>query len=199
MMITPRSSSTCRITPCQISRPARVTTNDGTPTLATIVPWPSADQAGDEDREGDGDHPRIVVRAPGQLELGHREGGDAAEVADREVDLPEEEDEDDAVGEHRHARHLDDEVDEVGRREEVRRGEAEEGDDRHLADQDRQDAEVARLHVVADPLREPGVLARARLLRGGRCPGLSTSDAVLMTPPRLRSRRFPQPSSGCRR
>ncbi len=51
-----------------------------------------------------------------QLELGDDEGGDTAEVADREVDLAEEEDEDDAVGEHRHARHLDDDVDEVDAR-----------------------------------------------------------------------------------
>ena len=28
-----------RITPCQISKPASVTTNDGTPIRATIEPW----------------------------------------------------------------------------------------------------------------------------------------------------------------
>ena len=46
----------------------------------------------------------------------------------------------------------------LGAVKKLRRGEAEEGDDRHLADDDRQDAEVARLDVVADPLPEPGVL-----------------------------------------
>ena len=60
-----------------------------------------ADHGGEGDREGDGDDARIVVRATGQLELGDRKRGDAAEVADREVDLAEQEDEDDAVGEHR--------------------------------------------------------------------------------------------------
>ena len=38
MMITPRTWRTFRITPCQMSKPARVTTNDGTPTFATKVP-----------------------------------------------------------------------------------------------------------------------------------------------------------------
>ena len=139
-----------------------MTTNDGTPTLATIVPWPRPISAGEGDREDDGDNARIVVRAPGQLELGHRKRGDAAEVADREVDLPEEKDEDDAVGEHGHARHLNDDVDEVGSREEVGRGESEEGDDRHLADEHRQHAEIARLDVVARPLQPTGMLLRVR-------------------------------------
>ena len=38
MMIEPGCSSTLRITPCQIMKPASVTTNDGTPTNATIAP-----------------------------------------------------------------------------------------------------------------------------------------------------------------
>ena len=38
MMIVPRCSSWFRITPCQIRKPASVTTNDGTPTYATIDP-----------------------------------------------------------------------------------------------------------------------------------------------------------------
>ena len=40
MMIEPGTASLCRITPCQIRKPASVTTNDGTPTRATIEPCP---------------------------------------------------------------------------------------------------------------------------------------------------------------
>jgi hypothetical protein len=39
MMIVPRCWSLFRITPCQIRKPASVTTNEGTPTNATIDPW----------------------------------------------------------------------------------------------------------------------------------------------------------------
>ena len=39
MMIVPRSWSLFRITPCQIRKPASVTTKEGTPTKATIEPW----------------------------------------------------------------------------------------------------------------------------------------------------------------
>ena len=44
---------------------------------------------------------------------GDDDAGDAADVADREVDLADQEDEDDAVGEHRRADHLRDDVGEV--------------------------------------------------------------------------------------
>ena len=50
------------------------------------------------------------------LELGGDDAGDRAQVRDREVDLAEQQDEDDAEGEHRRARHLRDDVVEVDRR-----------------------------------------------------------------------------------
>ena len=123
-MITPRSSSVDRITPCQISRPASVTTNDGTPIFATIAPWPRPIAPVTITARAIAMSPGIVVRATGELELGDNQGGDAAEVPDREVDFPEEQHEHDAVGDHRDTRHLHDDVDEVGRREEVGRRDA---------------------------------------------------------------------------
>src|SRR5438270_10781588 len=88
------------------------------------------------------------MAAPGELELSHREGADPGDVADREIDLAEQEDEDDAVSEHRRPGHLDDDVVEVVRGEEVRRLEAEEDDDEHDPEYDRENSEVARLEVV---------------------------------------------------
>ena len=119
----------------------------------------------------DRDPAREVVRGAGQLELGRGHGGDAAQVADREVDLPEEEDEDDAEGDHRHPGHLQDDVDEVRGGEEVRRRQTEEEDDRELAEDDREDAEVARLEVVAGGLpHPPGTLGSAAVgERDARC------------------------------
>ena len=64
--------------------------------------------------------------------------GNAAKEPDRQIDLRDQQHEDDTERDHRHARHLEDDVHEVRRREEVRSGEAEEGDDEHLADDDRQ-------------------------------------------------------------
>ena len=68
--------------------------------------------------------PFTVPARPGQLELRDDQRADAGEVADREVDLAEQQHEDDAVGEHRRAGRLGDQVDEVDGREEVRRREA---------------------------------------------------------------------------
>jgi hypothetical protein len=96
------------------------------------------------------------ARCAGKLELGGSQRGDTAQVPDREVNLPEQEDEDDTEGDHRHARHLEDDVDEVRRGEEVRRGQAEEDDDRKLAEDDREDTEVARFEVVTRGLPHAG-------------------------------------------
>src|SRR2546427_240771 len=65
MMIVPRCSSTCRITPCQIRKPASVTTNEGTPTNATIEPQ------GDR-KDSEVARLEVVDRAPG--EAGHARG-----------------------------------------------------------------------------------------------------------------------------
>ena len=83
-----------------------MTTNDGTPTLATIVPWAAPiDAPRRDDRERPiATSPGQLVAAAGQLELGDRHRREAAQVADREVDLAEQEDEDDAVREHGRAR-----------------------------------------------------------------------------------------------
>ena len=71
-------SSTVRIstTPFQMSRPARVTTNDGTPAFVMMRAWSEADHRRDE--EGDEDHepprPARVVRAQEQR---HHDAADA--------------------------------------------------------------------------------------------------------------------------
>src|SRR5215471_16036908 len=101
-----------------------------------------------------------------ELELRHGHRGEAAQVADREVDLAEQEHEDDAKGEHAGAGELDDDVVEVVGGEEVRRLEAEEEDDEGQADDDRQDAEVAGPDVVESPAGE--ALRRVLLRCGGR-------------------------------
>src|SRR5579864_1771329 len=90
------------------------------------------------------------------LQLGDRERADPRDVADRQVDLAEQEDEDDAVRQHRRAGHLDDDVAEVLGREEVRRLEAEEDDDEDERDDDREDAQVARADVRRRAAKQPG-------------------------------------------
>src|SRR6185437_14003096 len=98
-----------------------------------------------------------------QLELGNRDGADSGHVADREIDLPEQENEDDAEGEHRRPGHLDEDVGEVDRGEEVRRLEAEEDDDEDEAEDDRQDTEVPRLDVLDGAMDLAGQPTRLRL------------------------------------
>jgi hypothetical protein len=111
------------------------------------------DDGHDAERDEDAE-PAGVVPAVRKLQRGRCQRRDAAQVSDRQVDLGDQEDEDDTERDHRHARHLQDDVHEVPRREEVRGGEAEIGDDQDLADDDRQDAEVARLDVADRPLPE---------------------------------------------
>ena len=120
--------------------------------------------------------PVDLVPAAGQLELGNRDGTDAGHVADREIDLPDQEDEDDAEGEHRRPGHLDEDVVEVDRGEEVRRLEAEEDDDEDEAEDDRQDAEVPRLEVVDDATDLAGQPTRLRLV--GRAAASVLADDV---------------------
>src|SRR5262249_44878301 len=81
---------------------------------------------------------------------------DAGEIADRQVDLAEQQHEGDAEGEHRGSGGLLDQVDEVDGREEVRRREGEDDDDDDLAEDDRHRAEIARPEVEPGPLPQPG-------------------------------------------
>ena len=124
------------------------------------------------------------MAAARQLQLGDDERPDPGEVADREVDLAEQEHEDDAEREHRGAGRLVDQVDEVDGGEEVRRREPEDDDDEDLADDDRRRAEVAGAQVQPGPLPEPREPAsgaappRAAGARSG-----PTTSAVLTWPP----------------
>ena len=116
MMIGPPAPSVTWITPCQASRPASVTTNAGTPMIATNEPWKAPISVAIASATMIGQNPGEVMAAVGRLELGGDDAGDAAQVGDREVDLADQQHEDDAEGEHRRARHLRDDVVEVDRR-----------------------------------------------------------------------------------
>ncbi len=97
------------------------------------------------------------MTATRELELGDGQRRYPAQIADRKVDLAEEEDEYHSQGEHGQAGHLDDDVVEVVRGEEVRRLQAEEHDDQGQTDDDRQDPEVARTQVVERSTPEPSL------------------------------------------
>src|SRR4051812_32440128 len=127
----------------------------------------AADRGADGDSEQHRQDAAHLVLAARELELGHDQGPDPREIADREVDLAQQEHEDDAVGEHAGTCGLRDQVDEVGRSEEVRRREAEHDDDGDLADDERHRAEVAGAHVelrafpgASEPGRELLLLER---------------------------------------
>jgi hypothetical protein len=77
---------------------------------------------------------------------------DPADESDREVDLADQQDEDDAVGEQAGARHLRDDVREVAGCEEVLRRLAEDDDDDREREHHRPAAEVSRPDRVAGPL-----------------------------------------------
>src|SRR5919198_4019170 len=117
-----------------------------------------------------------MMTAARLLELGDCNADDAAEERDRKVDLPKQKNEDDAVGEHRHARHLHDDVVEVDRSEEVLGGEPEEDDDERQSDGDRQAAEVPTLEVLPDPGAEALLGWGEVECRAGRGLGLGRHD-----------------------
>ena len=80
---------------------------------ATIEPWkaPIAAQAPTAMRIAS--QPGTSCDDATMRHLRHDDAAHAGDVADREVDLADQEDEDDAVGEHRDAGHLRDDVREV--------------------------------------------------------------------------------------
>ena len=141
-----------------------------------------ADQRAHRHGEEDRDDPRDLVPVR-ESQLRDDDARDAADVADREVDLADQEDEDDAVGEQRHAGHLRDDVAEVAGAEEVVGLEREEDDDDDEPDEHRPAAEVAGADVVEDPSEEA---SRAATGSGG------SAAASLLIPA------APDPSRGCR-
>src|SRR5439155_12622560 len=80
----------------------------------------ATDERAQAHRDRNRDQSRIRMAATRELELGDGQGRYPAQVPDRKVDLAEEEDEYHSEGEHRQAGHLDDDVVEVVRGEEVR-------------------------------------------------------------------------------
>ena len=158
------------MTPCQIKQPCERDDERRNADLGHDRALDAADERAQAHRDRDRDDSGIRMAATRKLELGDGQGRYPAQISDRKVDLAEQEDEDHSEGEHGQAGHLDDDVVEVVRGEEVRRLEAEEDDDERQADDDRQDPEVARPHVVVRPGARALPAPRLRPFRGDRSP-----------------------------
>ena len=106
------------------------------------------------------------MAAARELQLRREDGADAADRADREVDLAQQKHEDDAVRDDRDAGHLHDQVVEVRRADVRRRLGVEENSDRNDPDDDRRTAKLPRPDVVPCPPRQ---VRWDRPLRWFRC------------------------------
>ncbi len=140
MLIDPVDPSTCSSAPCQASRPARVTTNEGTPKRLKTRTLEEADRGADQHAGGDR---QVGVPAVLDVEHGHHRGGEAADGADREVDLAEQQHVDDADRDQPDGGDLQHQVGQVLGREEAVVLELEDRPDHRQADDDAQRGEVA--------------------------------------------------------
>ena len=136
-------------TPDQTRNPARVVTNDGTPSLVMISAW-SSPIAVTEHESGENGRPPRPTRIVGTLEQHQHGAAGRGDERHRQVDgddlaVGDEQDEDDADGEKGDRCHLQEHVREVPRGEELvlERSEHEHDDDQ--ADDDGQRAELAGL------------------------------------------------------
>ena len=157
-----------------------MTTNEGTPRNATKLPWKAADQRRDGDGHRDREHALHLPALVGDLELGDDDARDPGDVADREVDLAEQEHEDDADRDRRHPRHLGHEVREVAGAQVVLVLPVEERDDADQPEDDRERSDVARPEQVEAPPDDVPEAVRGRdgvdrLRIGGRHAGASAS------------------------
>ena len=84
-----------RTTPDQIRKPARVTTNDGTPAFVITIACRNPIAVVQRSANGDRRPPR-PARIVGAEEERHHDGSHGADERDGEVDLADQEDEDDA-------------------------------------------------------------------------------------------------------
>ena len=106
-------------------------------------PLREPDHDAGQDRERERDETGIVVAGPRLLVIGDGDAREAAEKADREVDLADQQHEHDSDRDHRRAGHLPDQVLEVDGGKEDARLRAEEERDRDDSDDHRQAADVA--------------------------------------------------------
>ena len=111
-------------------------------------PLNQSDHDAGQDCERQCDETGVFVAGARLHELGDGDARETAHEADREVDLADQEDEDDAERDHGRACHLSDQVLEVDRAEEEARLRLEEERDRNDPDDHRQAADVARLDCV---------------------------------------------------
>ena len=200
MMTVPSSPMSSRTTPFQASRPASVTTNDGTPTFVMISPCrtPMARPASERD-----DHRRAGARTRcgcrGRSAARSMHARHAADEADRQVDLPQQQDEDDPHADRRDRRRLDDEVDEVPRGQEVRVLALEDDRDDDQADDDRQRAEVAGLDARPPAARRRRRGSRRSGAAAAGAPGPPSTGAGAVALMRSPPRRRRGPWTACRR
>ena len=134
------------ITPCQPSRPASVTTNDGRPSRVMIVPCSTPIAAQTTSATADRRPPR-PVRTTRLTSSAVIDAADARDEADRQVDLAEQQGEDLAHRQQHVRRALDQQVDEVAGGQEVRVERLEQDRDQQQTGDDRQHAALA----AADP------------------------------------------------
>ena len=176
----PISSST---TPFQASRPASVTTNDGMPTF--VMSSPCSRPIAEAGARAPARSPTTVGSSlpSGEQQQRGEHAADAGDEADRQVDLAQQQHEDDAHGDDRVRRRLDDQVDEVAGGQEAVVLRLEDDRDEDQADDDRQRAELAGLDVGPPAAR---VGADACRVRGASGASTGGSVTVLMRrPPRL--------------
>ena len=142
-------------------------------------PLKRSDRDADEDGEQDRDHTRELVRAPGQLQLGDGDAGEAADEADGEVDLTEQQDEDDPERDRRGSGRLDDQVVEVRGADEVRVLGVEEHRDQRDRDDDRRRSDLARANVLPPPPQATAIGPGLRAGGGSVASGTRLSAVVI--------------------
>ena len=157
-----------------------MTTNDGTPMIATKLPWKRPISAVTITAMMIATSPVVSQLPSGNWSFADDHAGDPRHVPDREVDLAEQEDEDDADGDGRHRGHLHHQVREVPRGEEVRVLRVEERRDHAQPDDDGHHADVSRLPGLPSPPRDR---AEAVLVRLGRDASIASSASVTPVPP----------------
>ena len=173
-----------RTTPDQMSSPASVTTNDGTPAFVITSAWTkpiAVVHASAATIAGPPGPPGVL----GTQEERHHDAADRADERDREVDLPDQEHEDDADRDRGDRGHLQEEVGEVALGEERVVEEAEDDDDDDEADDDRQRPELAGANSLPPVLEVARDSVPPRLPRAGEsraASGSAIAEAVGSTP-----------------
>ena len=155
-----------------------MTTNEGMPRNATKAPWTPPISAVTVTAMPIAMTPLTCQLSSGICSCATTTPATPDDVADREVDLAEQQDEDDADGDRRDARHLRHQVREVAGAQVVLVLPVEERDDRDQPEDDRERPHVARLEQLEAPPDDGAERVRRRLgadrLRVGGRHGVSS-------------------------